>query len=137
MRNLIILMICICFIGCSTKPNISYKKEDINRVFMHEPGLYSILNIKFESVSFRTGYNWRLPNIEIIADVPKDKSMWYEGEYIDVKDSKSGWKWVKIHIHSPQDINGGAWNKRIGKNHFVLVQTTIIASNNLNKGRCL
>jgi hypothetical protein len=112
MKKLLFLLLLAT--GCEV--NVQYRKNECVRVFMHEPGLYSVLDKDLKSVSFRDT-QWldfddgdgRRQHVSLIADVPKDKSMWYEGEY--QKDSRgSDWRWVKIHIHNVEDVNGADWN---------------------------
>jgi hypothetical protein len=55
--------------------------------------------------------------------------MWYEAKYVKYPPRsnltasrrylKAGYKafiWVRIHIHNPKEINGGAWNTGDGTN---------------------
>lgn len=108
-----LLVFVVLMVGCNKPPeNLVYQKDDCVRVFMHEPGLYSVLNKDLKAVSFR---NMRGKNSQLVADVPKDKSMWYEGEYKEYeinadRGHNESWKWVKIHIHDVNDVNGGVWN---------------------------
>jgi len=116
-----VILVVLLVAGCSKTPeNLVYQKDECVRVFMHEPGRYSVLNKELKAVSFR---NMRDGNAsQLVTDVPKDKAMWYEGEYRkSVQGYNEGWKWVKIHIHDLNDINGGAWDT--GGKHSQNIQT--------------
>ncbi len=128
---IIIAIVCCCiWVPPLTEKNtIDYRKGECVRVFMHEPGSYSILDENFKSISFRHAYPTReFKGVKIIANVPKDKSMWWEGEYKysdSVAHHLDGWYWVNIYIHGPEDINGAEFEEG-NVHHRRRVKTNVV-----------
>ena len=103
MKNLIVILM-FFIVGCSQAGHRIHdiKREHIVRVFMHEPGDYSVLvnnNGELVSKTFAC-------KIRLIRDVPYDEPMYYEGE----RNRDGYFLRVEIHVHSEKDINGAGWN---------------------------
>ena len=94
-KNSILLFFVLLVAGCSSYSE--GQKFNVVRVFMHDPGCYSILNKnaagEIEDISFR---NW---HARILDDVPKGEPMWAQ-----IKGGK-----VEIHIHHASEIGGGGY----------------------------
>jgi hypothetical protein len=113
MRKIILASV-VLFTLCGCDKDEQVEKANCVRVFMHQPGYYSVLDENFKSIIFSGG---PCPVFRIIADVPANMPMWYHG----IKNGRD-WKSIEIHIHSPQDINGAGWNGGKGR----LENTTIV-----------
>jgi hypothetical protein len=118
----------MCVIGCAespdnplpTNPEKTYK-SNIVRVFMHEPKNFSVLRMKEDKCLLVDTFH---QNVIIVCDVPEGESMWYEINnpvWYDIENPEQktpppngGYlfrcNWVRIHIHSALDINGGGWD---------------------------
>ncbi len=106
---------------------------NIVRVFMHQPGEYSVLyqegielkSFAFYSVNFHQpfqglnvgrGQNLNI-KVKIIMDVKEDEPMWALAKTT----GKGNWMnntqdiEVSIHVHSQKDINGAGWMVQDGK----------------------
>lgn len=79
------------------------------RIFMHEPGLYSVLDENLRPIEFRNFVRGTKKNVKLFKDVPANEKMWYKGEYFlgTYGNRTMGWMWIEIHIHNENDINGG------------------------------
>lgn len=106
---IIILILSCCIFSCQ----VSYTdhKGSVIKVFMHEPGLYSVMQDDFSVVSFR---DMRRNDSKLIADVQKGQPMWWEAKKAHQRGGNCGWSQVRIHIHGPEDINGGDWQQGAG-----------------------
>jgi len=98
------------------------KKMNVDRIYMHEPGRYSVMiktgpkGEELEIIELRADRK-----IHIIADVPSQDPCWvyFERE----KTMKQSWEKIWIHVHSPQDIQGGGWNHgKFGKGQTVIIE---------------
>jgi hypothetical protein len=98
----IIAAIAILASGCAQKYNIK-KQDNILRVFMHEPNDYSIMYKQIDELK-----TIRIGRARVMADVPEGKPMW--AKWLEADDSHHNKCEAEIHIHSPKDIDGGAWN---------------------------
>lgn len=125
----------------SVTPITAFKEERVNniaRVFMHNPGQYSILILQ-DDKSLRlleltalvpdTTYQVRVYNeIQIVMDAPKGEPAFaditYYGKKYSEKPTHTSTKTV-LHIHSPDDVEGGGWFNKVGK-HTYSGQTNVI-----------
>ena len=66
------------------------------------------------------GWKCNIRGTRWFRDVPKDKKMWviiYGLEFEHVQNRvEHGNCAIVIHLHSVEDINGGGWRKKVGKN---------------------
>lgn len=122
MRSLLLTGLFAVIGACSAQETVENTYDNVIRVFMHEPDTYTLMVPDGESAELNSVY-LRNYAIRIIADVPEGNNMWAKakkynpGGFLSLAD-----KTAEIHIHSPQDINPGAWNH--GK--YGRGQTTII-----------
>jgi len=114
---------------------------EIQAVFMHKPGDYSIayvdenhyVHIPRVDVSQKGGkiYDWTRQFNEYVtpiqskiwADLKKDEPM-----YVQLVREKDGVVTVNIHIHSPREIGGAAWQipatrSRLAQEHQTIPMT--------------
>ncbi|RDJ34961.1 MAG: hypothetical protein DWQ19_09000 [Crenarchaeota archaeon] len=94
MKKLILLLLLVVA-GCG-HPLREGESRTIERVFMHEPGRYSVLVREYDelkSISFRSH------KVKLLDDVEKGDDMWME--------MKNGI--TTIHIHNAKEVEGGAW----------------------------
>lgn len=125
-------------------------KMDISRVFMHQPGDYSIMYsnqvnkiISVEKINgswiarpgqrgtgvigsyLKRNFDWidNFYSIEqiLIADVPADKPM-----FLVIKHVGRGKFKVSIHIHTVRDVGGGEWETSQTGSHRPRGQTRVI-----------
>ncbi|RDJ34948.1 MAG: hypothetical protein DWQ19_08935 [Crenarchaeota archaeon] len=96
-------------------PNGKYKTtyENVQRVFMHLPGQYSIMvNDEIIPLFGQHGTWWSYQTkSKIIKDVPENEPMY--ATIIWEQNTFSGNRVmdkVIIHIHSPDDLNGAGWD---------------------------
>jgi hypothetical protein len=101
-------------------------KLDIARVFMHNPGDYTVMHVDNNAVVHAERIVWGSRNPHkigrwlekcgtwsgaviteqiLVADVPQDKPMW-----VHLKKIESGRARATIHIHSPKEISGAEWS---------------------------
>lgn len=72
------------------------------RIFMHNPGEYSaMINKEGQILVVNLGY------ARVMTDAEKDKAPWYQ----IVKSRDGNFKRATIHIHSPEEVEGGGWQK--------------------------
>jgi hypothetical protein len=101
--------ICLfCLSSCDNGPK-QEKIENVVRIFMHEPGHYSLMIQLSGSIS-ATMRTVNLSGCEpkFIMDAPKDGEMWVYIEYPRLENDNRGI--ADFHIHSENDIDGGGWN---------------------------
>lgn len=107
---LIVLAIIIVVIASIPKMEYHVVRRNIVKVMMHEPERYSVL-VQDTDKSLKT-LTYR--GCKLIADVPKNESMWLEIEMNkakeEVTDEGYHYKWAKIHIHSADQLNGAGWD---------------------------
>ena len=89
-------------IGCETRPDGS-ERLNVIRVFMHEPGDYSVMYQEGKEVKTLSLVCYR--GVQVLADVPKGEPMYYEKTWKKHESARH-----VIHVHSPQDIKGGGWS---------------------------
>lgn len=91
--------------GCMG-PTTPHKIDNVRRVFMHQPGHYSVLVQDGAELKIK---DFPSHNTKLIMDA-KDGKMWVEGhKYND----QQLWSQVIIHITSEKDIEGGGF--KLGK----------------------
>jgi len=139
MKRIFLLAVVLCVVsGFSAKADQFLM--NIDRVFMHTPGDYTVAYVDshkvvvFERLNSPRGelWNWIKGNGHwsgwngvsissvVIADVAIDKPM-----YIIAKAASSeNIVGVEIHVHSPKDIDGGEWST--GGKHPQHAQTSVI-----------
>ena len=99
--------ICGCLYGCEKMVfEERHEKGNIVSVYMHEPGRYSVMVERGNKLVPKYFYNAKT---EIIRDIPAGSNMWYESYYRATM-NHTGYRWVKIHIRSVDDINTAGWN---------------------------
>jgi len=84
------------------------KYSHVEKVFVHEPGRYSILvrcekDKELVPVIFSRYINYRL-----FDDVPFEEPMWAIFTEYTIRSAKTSD--LEIHIHSLKDLNGGGWD---------------------------
>jgi hypothetical protein len=133
-----VLTVCILSVGCSgptsTEPKIGNPlKCNVERVFMHTPGVYSVMVKEGEFLkAYYPADLWQSrgnirgnTNTEIVADVPPDAPMWLEmWKEKDYSFGSPSETRTIIHIHNPDDVGGGGW--RSGKGGRYHHQTEVI-----------
>ena len=87
-------------------------KRNIDVVWFHEENKYSISYVNNANEIINES-PWKCVNPKIIIDVPKGEKMYYEYKYSfnsfwGCMDSANSY--VKIHVHSINDIIGADWN---------------------------
>jgi hypothetical protein len=106
-KIIVTLMLLALVMGCNK--TIRDEKGDIISVWKHEVGRYSITikegNTLIDKAFYRTGEC----EFTLITDVPEGSNMWYEAHYYEDWNER-GYQWVKIHIHSVDDISNAGWN---------------------------
>jgi len=88
--------------GCETPQH--YKVNNIVRVFMHDPGKYSLMvreDGQLKSLPFHGHSNY----FYVYEDVPSGEPMW-----ADVDKTSNGVKTITLHVHDEKDIQGGGWD---------------------------
>lgn len=87
----------------------NYKIENVVRVFMHEPDLYTFGVQNPESSEVRMITMKCYDGVKIFTDVPADKRMW-----VEVFRTGNGWESnryrIEIHVYSEKNIEGGGWD---------------------------
>ncbi len=96
-------------------------KVNIERVFMHQAGQYSVL-VQEDGKLHSRQLGWA----EVYTDVEMGAPMYYDAIHLFQKDRQDHLEKVKIHIHSAADIGGAGWIKRVGKNGHIEGQTTVV-----------
>lgn len=95
--------------------------RDIHRIMMHEPHSYSFLldDGQFHRYTIQRGSR----SADILYDAPSDGYCWAEVHYSHYFGDGMMCDRIKLHIHSPQEINGGGWNHgKLGKGQTVVVE---------------
>lgn len=91
--------------------------ENIVRIFMHQPGDYSLMIKNPGSAEIETR---RCPNVsvKIIQDLEPQQSIWaLVQKRIGTTSS------MELHIHKPEDINGAGWdNGKQGKGTTTVIE---------------
>ncbi len=128
-RNVLAVVICALMVGCSSGEVSDERINNVVRVFWHEHDRYSVLVERSEGVYSIVSLpaNVCVHNgamVLIIADVPAREKMWVSAK---IKRGASNdvnpcIKKMEIHVHSPKDVEGAAWNH--GK--FGSGQTSVI-----------
>ena len=88
------------------------KIENVVRVFMHEPGNYSFLveDKKSEKLVLMSYYTYNQEEVDLVTDVPANQKMWATVSWEKRGDGSIFFKEIVIHLHSANDVEGGAWN---------------------------
>lgn len=88
------------------------KVENIARIFMHEPGVYSFLIADKDGILHPTdNYRYSPEHVKMPSDVPKGKLKWAREYYaLDPRWPQNPTRYLEIHIHSEKDIEGGGYN---------------------------
>lgn len=111
---IIFLAVCLSIFMCqrdASTPRIETRQQ-IERVFMHTPGGYSVVVNDGGEIKVKT-FEWAAPihgggKLSVLADVPEGEPMYYTGlQYGE----GGGYLEVVIHIHSAKDINGAGWDR--------------------------
>jgi len=100
-----VLIISLLFtVGCA-QHKTGERTVEVQRVFMHNPGVYSGMYVDSEkNVRVIGGYG----ATTLIIDIPEDRPMWVkETKFSDGIDSY--WKY-EFHVHSIKEVDGGGWN---------------------------
>lgn len=115
-----ILAMSLCASACTSKEEClskSHNIEHVARVFMHEPGVYSIMvenpaTHELSMVEEFPGSALSLTKFRatVIADVLKGDGIWARNEAVYDADKRSCDHHITIHIHSITDINAAGWN---------------------------
>lgn len=112
MKNAFIILF-LFLSGCESKFDpIVTKYNNVVRVFVHDPGEYSIL-VEDKDTKELTSIRWSKWDTEfhrykVYADVKRNDNIW-------VKTTKT-WGFdkntieIEIHIHNSKEIEGGSWN---------------------------
>lgn len=124
MKKLLIIFLFFTFLGCNGK-HIK-EKGNCEAVFYHEYNRYSAA-IKEGNNIYIKQFPWPIfISVEIIQDVKKDESLWYETNYYDSEwigyhgDENS---FIRIHIRSITDITGADWNHgKFGRGSTIKLQ---------------
>lgn len=91
--------------------------ENIVRVFVHNPGEYSVL-IEKDGKLIDRSFSWHVigsgGTVEIATDASQGEPMYATITYYE-KEGSDHHQDVVIHVHSPQDLEGGGWSRRVGK----------------------
>ena len=124
MRSFLITVVSILSLtaGCVTKESCfrgNGKVDKVTRVFMHEPGVYSVLienPTTGDLTPLALDMGGDFPDVRfravVRADVPPGAPMWLNKWAHYIGDSPTGAceRLVDIHVHSPAEINGAGWN---------------------------
>lgn len=106
MRRILLALFCLCFVGCAPGPWEPIHYTNVQRVFMHEPGRYTILvDGKIVNLRGHHGDN----RSTIYADVPAGEPMWVKGRSRCPHDGQLEIE-LEIHIHSFDDVGGGGFD---------------------------
>lgn len=102
--------------GCTERVGDVEKIDGIVRVFMHEPGRFTLALQKTNSteLEMRTVAS---TNCKFLTDVPTNKTIWAKIEKPHSDYTHSDYAYairIEFHLHSARDLEGGAWNH--GKN---------------------
>jgi hypothetical protein len=112
----LILLMTGCGKSQPPQPNwvlVETGEVEIARVFMNKPVEYVVLE-KHGANEYKTRlFAARTPeDVKIVADVPADKPMKLVFRRYRNNDKKDDFKIAfDIHIHTPKEINGGAWTE--------------------------
>ena len=88
--------------------------KNVKRVFMHDPGRYSVLVQDPGSLEYKPlnvpgwGSASNCHSIRIFGDVPESDSIWLRFHYIGEAGDLQ--RELEIHIRSEKDIEGGGWD---------------------------
>ncbi len=112
--------------GCGDDPPVrpDERIDGVVRVFMHEPGRYTVLRRSSAASSI---VEQQVPQLKYVADtayvpdVPEDQPMWVSVHYGG--DHLSPIAHIVFHVHSVSDIGGAGWNHgKAGHGQTVVVQ---------------
>jgi hypothetical protein len=97
------------FSAISCKREITYEKGDVIAVWKHDVARYSVtIQNKYE-IADKGFHMVDFGKMHLVADVPENKSMWYEAYYKLDDWTGNGYTQVVIHIHSIDDLRGAEW----------------------------
>lgn len=123
------LLLLISLVVCSCeKVKLSEEKVIVSRVMMHRPGDYTIFTVEGNTM-VRRSFESKVCSVSrepvIYLDVPQGSPMWAIIEAW--KDEDCGMMNIKvlseIHLNTPQQIEGGAWDEKVGKGSYRTNQT--------------
>lgn len=96
------------------------KYQNVERVFFHEPGHYSVL-IPIKKDKELLQMDMGFSTYRIFEDVPQDEQMWASVDEYKIL-GRFNYS-TNIHIHSAKDINGAGWNHgKIGSGNTIGVE---------------
>jgi len=115
-------------VGCSesTKP-YEQKIENIERIFMHEPGRYSIFvrtprtnQCHFEKIA---GYGGGDVQVFLYTDVKHGNPMWITIKGENFPNGQKYYHTLEFHVRDMESIQGGGWDHgKFGKGTTSVVQ---------------
>ena len=97
MKKLVFLVLLL--VGCCSNVERREEKKEFVRIFMHNPGYYSVM-VKDDG-ELKIFYDWGCKQ-KVICDISSGEPMYYK--IIWKGNSK---ELIEYHIHSAKDIDGG------------------------------
>lgn len=114
MKTLLSLIACLFLQGCfdtTTGLNVVTKIENVQQVFMHEPGRYSVLiGDNKQSTVQRLGDYLAATKTVFLYDVPADKNPWVEILVTEVLDERALRQEITFHLKPAQKLQGAGWD---------------------------
>lgn len=117
MKKIIHILFCLAVAGCcgNQPTDRKGKVENIQRVFMHEPGDYTVMWLDKDKQLQTRRFNGYRSNVILKADVSSGEPMWAEwrgwgSPNHPNEDRYVSYERVVIHVHNAESINGAGWN---------------------------
>lgn len=106
------LVLVVSFVGCNQTKTKSHRLDNIARVFMNEPRIYTFLvrdSIGLTVVVLHERRNeYEHYNVQFVQDADPKSPM--TAEWRGVTTDSCLYDDLTIHIHSPIEIEGGGWD---------------------------
>lgn len=119
-KKMALILALIALSGCEEQHNITYKFDCV-RVFMHTPLEYSFYVQEGLELKAHTFLCTSERPVRIYCDVKDGKPMWFQATSFHT----SYWD-LEIHLHAPQEVDGGQWRKHNGEGNTYRGATTPI-----------
>ena len=107
----LVIVLFLLVAGCGSEKVSEERINNVERVFYHENRVYSVLVEKDKGIYKIMGLPayFCSPDVQvlIIPDVDSEKKMWISVSFLGRNRCVGQ---MKIHIHSPKEVEGGGWN---------------------------
>lgn len=129
-RTFALMLIAFASTGCETVKEPELRINNVVRVFMHEPHRYTLLARRPEAqeldahtfavsvdhkIADSSGNRLATCGVHLRADVEMGAPMWATVERWREVGTTTFDCILTIHLHDPQDVEGGGWTEQRGK----------------------